>query len=95
MTSNETGNEEIHPGRMRRGSPGPRRARSVDAYLRQIRAIAILVLAAVIAGVASDLTGGSFWERHALLAGVVSSVLVVMLSVAVINEVLERRRRQR
>ena len=49
----------------------------------------------MIAGVASDLTNGTFWERHALLAGLASSVIVVMLSVAVINEVLERRRRQR
>ena len=30
-----------------------------------------------------------------MLAGLAASVLVVMLSVAVINEVLERRRRQR
>ena len=88
-------NEEIRAGGKRRNTPGPRRARSVEAYLRHTRAMALLVLAAVIAGVASDVTGGTFWERHALLAGLVSSVLVVMLSVAVINEVLERRRRQR
>ena len=74
---------------------GPRRARSVEAYLRQTRLLAILALAVLIAGVASDLTNGTFWERHALLAGLASSVIVVMLSVAVINEVLERRRRQR
>ena len=81
---------------MTRGQPsGPRRARSLGAYLRHTRAVAILVLAVVIAGVASDLTSGTFWERHALLAGLASSVIVVMLSVAVINEVLERRRRQR
>ena len=79
----------------KRNSSGPRRTGSVEAYLRQTRAMAILVLTAVIASVASDLTGGTFWERHALVAGLVSSVIVVMLSVAVINEVLERRRRQR
>jgi hypothetical protein len=90
-----TRNEEIHPKGMRRNNSGPRRARSVEAYLRRTRAMAIVVLAAAIATGASDLTGGNFWERHALLAGVVSSVIVVMLSVAVINEVLERRRRQR
>ena len=33
--------------------------------------------------------------RHALLASLVGSVIVVMLSVAVINEVVERRRRRR
>jgi hypothetical protein len=79
-------------GRLR---SGPRRATTVEAYLRHIRAMAILVVAAVIASVASDLTGVTFWERHALLTSLVSSVLVVMLSVAVVNEVLERRRRQR
>lgn len=57
--------------------------------------LAAVVLAVVIASIASDLTGGTFWERHALVTGVASSVVVVMLSVAVINEVLERRRRQR
>jgi hypothetical protein len=90
-----TRNEKSHPGGIRRNNPGPRRASSVEAYLRHTRVMASLVLAAVIAGVASDLTGGTFWERHALVAGLASSVIVVMLSVAVINEVLERRRRQR
>jgi hypothetical protein len=90
-----TTNEQIRPGGMRRTAAGPRRASSIGAYLRHTRVMALLVLAAVIAGVASDLTGGTFWERHALLAGLISSVIVVMLSVAVINEVLERRRRQR
>jgi hypothetical protein len=79
----------------RHDNSGPRRARSIGAYLRHIRVVAILVLVAVIASVASDVKGVTFWERHALLTGLVSSVIVVMLSVAVINEVLERRRRQR
>jgi hypothetical protein len=33
--------------------------------------------------------------RHALLTSLVGSVIVVMVSVAVINEVIERRRRRR
>jgi hypothetical protein len=90
-----TRQKELPARSRRRINPGPRRARSVEDYLRHIRAMAILVVAAVIASVASDLSGVTFWERHALLSGVVSSVLVVMLSVAVINEVLERRRRKR
>jgi hypothetical protein len=32
----------------------------------------------------------SIWVHHALLAGLAASVIVVMLSVAVVNEVLER-----
>ena len=89
-----TSDDEINIGRTK-NNRGPRRARSVQAYLRHTRVMAILVLIAVIASVTTDLTGTTFWERHALLAGLASSVIVVMLSVAVINEVLERRRRQR
>jgi hypothetical protein len=80
---------------MMRQPPGPRRARSVQSYLRQTRIVAILALAAFAGGVVSDFTNETFWERHALLNGLAASVIVVMLSVAVINEVLERRRRQR
>ena len=57
--------------------------------------MAVLALAVVIGSVASDLTSNTFWERHALLTGLASSVIVVILSVAVINEVLERRRHRR
>jgi hypothetical protein len=35
------------------------------------------------------------WVRHPLLAGLASSAIVVMLSVAIVNEALEIRRRQR
>ena len=52
-------------------------------------------LLAVVGGVTSDVTSDRFRARHALLAGLVSSVIVVVLLIAVINEVLERRRRQR
>jgi hypothetical protein len=79
----------------RRQSSGPRRSRSVNAYLRQTRLLALLAVAAFVGGAAWDVTAGIFWERHALVAGLVSSAIVVMLSVAVINEVIERRRRQR
>jgi hypothetical protein len=74
---------------------GPRRAQSVDRYLTQTRVAAILALLALVAGVVTDMTATNFWSRHALLTSLVGSVIVVMLSVAVINEVLERRRRQR
>src|ERR1700720_3634927 len=73
----------------------PRRSRSVDALLGQSRVLAILALVVLMAGVISDVVAGSFWVRHALLASLVGSVIVVLLSVAVIDEVLERRRRRR
>lgn len=74
---------------------GPRRAGSVESYLRQTRALAVLAILAFVAGIVSDATDGSFWARHSLLAGLAASVIVVMLTVAVVNEVLDRRRRQR
>ena len=54
-----------------------------------------MALVAVAAAVVSDDTSSSFWRRHALLTSLTASVIVVMLSVAVINEILERRARQR
>ncbi len=57
--------------------------------------MAVAALVVLAAGVVSDLLNGSFWLRHALLASVVGSVIVVLLSVAVINEVIETRRRRR
>jgi hypothetical protein len=73
----------------------PKRTRSVNWHLWQRRALALLALVVLAAGVVSDVVVGSFWLRHALLASVVGSVIVVMLSVAVINEVIETSRRRR
>jgi hypothetical protein len=80
---------------MTRHEAGPRRSRSVGAYLRRTRVLAVVALLALAGGIVSDSLGGTFWARHALLAGLAASVIVVMLSVAIINEVLELRRRQR
>ncbi len=80
---------------MARTATAPRRARSVDALLWQPRVPAILALIVLVAGVVSDVVAGDFWVRHALIASIVGSVIVVLLSVAVINEMLERRRRRR
>jgi len=74
---------------------GPRRSESVESYLRQTRAIAVVAVLALAGGIVSDELAGGFWSRHALLAGLASSLIVVMLSVAVVNEVLERRSRRR
>jgi hypothetical protein len=88
-------NGETNLGGTPRRTSGPRRSGTVRDYLRHTRAMAVLVLLAVIASLTSDLSGVTFWEHHALISGLVSSVIVVLLSVAIINEVLERRRRQR
>lgn len=95
MTRTDETSESGQTFRTRHQSSGPRRSRSIDAYLRQTRLIALIALAALVAGVISDFTDGNFWKHHSLLAGLVSDILVVMLSAAVLNEVLEFRRRQR
>lgn len=80
---------------MVRRDSGPRRSESVDAYLRGTRALAAIALLALVGGVLSDALAGRFWADHSLLAGLVASVIVVMLTVALVNEALERRSRQR
>jgi hypothetical protein len=80
---------------MARRDSGPRRTESVDAYLWGTRALAALALLALVGGVLSDALAGDFWARHALLAGLASSVIIVMLTVALVNEAVERRSRQR
>jgi hypothetical protein len=80
---------------MVRRDSGPRRSKSVDAYLRGTRALAAVALLALVSGVLWDALDGGFWAGHALLAALVASVIVVMLTVALVNEALERRSRQR
>src|ERR1700684_3666285 len=74
---------------------GPQRTRSIRAYLRQTRLIAFGAIAVLAGGIVAGLTNEGFWERHALLSSIVASVLVVLVSVALINEVIEQRRRKR
>jgi hypothetical protein len=76
-------------------SLGPRRSDSVESYLRETRIGALVAVIALVGGVVSDEVGGHFWERHALVAGLVASLVVVMLSVAVVNEAIELRRSRR
>jgi hypothetical protein len=80
---------------MKRHELGPRRSQSVDVLSRDTRVLAALALLALVGGIVSDAVTGDFWAQHALLASLTASVIVVMLSVAVINEVLDRRRRER
>lgn len=73
----------------------PRRTRSFDSSLWQTRALAGLALLVLFGAIVSDALEGNFWMSHALLTSLVGSVIVVMLSVAVVNEVVERRRRRK
>lgn len=80
---------------MTRRGVGPLRSESVNAYLLGTRILGAVAVLALVAAIASDLIDGSVWQRHPLLAGLSSSVLVVMLSAGVFNEAVERRRRRR
>ncbi len=80
---------------MVRRDSGPRRSESVDAYLRGTRVLAVVALLALAGGILSDALATKVWVDHPLLAGLVASVIVVMLTVALVNEALERRSRQR
>ena len=71
---------------------GPQRSESVESYLRQTRVGAAVALLALAAAIVSEQFAEHLWERHPLLAGLASSAIVVLLSVAVVNEALEVRR---
>jgi hypothetical protein len=45
--------------------------------------------------IAWDLANDDFWLQHTLLTGLVAGLIVVALTAAVLNEVLERRQRER
>src|SRR6202035_5326316 len=80
---------------MARRSLGRRLSDSVESYLRETRALALVAVVALTGGIVWDAIDGHFWERHALVTSLVASLIIVMLSVAVVNEALERRSRER
>src|SRR5258708_6304628 len=80
---------------LRRHVPGPRRPDSAGAYQRGTLAVAAVALLALVAGIVSDPFAGQFWDHHALLAGLASSAIVILLSAALVGEAIERRRRRR
>jgi hypothetical protein len=59
---------------------------------RIIGGLSLLVLAGAIAW---DIANDGFWSRHALFTSLVASLIVVAVTAAVLNEVLERRQRER
>ncbi len=71
------------------------RPRPSLGYVLQGRIVAMLAVLILAAAVASDWLARGFWARNPLLADLLASVVVVMVSVAVINAALERRSRRR
>src|SRR5262244_1229188 len=80
---------------MARRSVGPRRSDSPRTYVRSTRIIAGLSVLVLCGAVVWDLVDDTFWLHHTLFTGLVASVIVVAVTVAVLNEVLERRQRER
>jgi hypothetical protein len=62
---------------------------------RRVTIAAVAGAALIVAGAISDFFTGTFWERHALFASLAANLLVVAVTVAVVNEILERRDRRR
>jgi hypothetical protein len=63
--------------------------------VRSTRIIGVLSVVVLSGAVAWDLINDEFWFRHTLFTALVASVIVVAVTVAVLNEVLERRQRER
>jgi hypothetical protein len=64
-------------------------------YVRGARIIAAVSLLVLFGAIAWDLANDGFWSRHALFTSLVASSIVVAVTAAVLNEVLERRQRER
>lgn len=80
---------------MARHAAGPRRSDSLPTYLRSTRIVGGLCLLILAGAVVWDLANDGFWFRHNLFTGLVASLIVVAVTAAVLNEMLERRQRQR
>jgi hypothetical protein len=80
---------------MARRTVGPRRSDSPRTYLRSTRIIGGISVLVLAGAVAWDVANDGFWSRHALFTGLVASLIVVAVTAAVLNEVLERRQRER
>jgi hypothetical protein len=80
---------------MARRTVGPRRTDSLRPYVRSTRIIGGLSVLVLSGAVVWDLDDDGFWVRHALVTSLAASLIVVAVTAAVLNEVLERRQRQR
>jgi hypothetical protein len=63
--------------------------------VRATRIIGVLSVLVLIGAIVWDLANDKLWARHTLFTGLVASLIVVGLTAAVLNEVLERRQRER
>jgi hypothetical protein len=82
-------------GKMARSTVGPRRTDSLPTYVRATRIVGGLSVLVLVGAIVWDLANDGFWSRHTLFASLVASAIVVAVTAAVVNEVLERRQRER
>jgi hypothetical protein len=80
---------------MARHTVGPRRTDSFRAYVRATRIIGGVSVLVLSGAIVWDLANDGFWSRHALFTSLVASLIIVAVTAAVLNEVLERRQRER
>jgi len=80
---------------MARQAVGPRRTDSLRTYVRATRIIGRLSVLVLFGAIAWDLANDGFWSHHTLFTSLVASLIVVAVTAAVLNEVLERRQRER
>src|ERR1044071_4267138 len=80
---------------MARRTVGPRRTDSLRTYVRTTRIIGGLSVLVLFGAISWDLVNDGFWSRHTLFTSLVASLIVVAVTAAVLNEVLERRQRER
>jgi hypothetical protein len=59
------------------------------------RLAAVLAIVLLLAAGVSDFVIGSFWARHAMFTAIVSTILVALVSVTVVEVVLEQRSERR
>jgi hypothetical protein len=80
---------------MARHAAGPRRTDSPRTRIRATRIAGLLSVLALAGAIVWDLADDGFWARHTLFTGLLASLVVVAVTAAVLNELLERRQRER
>jgi hypothetical protein len=80
---------------MARRTVGPRRSDALRTYVRSTRIIGGISVLVLLGAIVWDLANDRFWAHHTLFTGLVANLIVVALTVAVLNEVIERRQRER
>lgn len=80
---------------MDRRAQTPLRSDSIDGYLRTTRIGAVIAVALLVGAFIWDPIDDDFWAHHSLITGLVASLIIVALTVAVVNEAVERTQRRR